>query len=53
MIVLSLLKERNFKQLVLAGCAYATGGQKEEDGKTFLRDKRNRDITCVFIGIFT
>lgn len=35
MIVLSLLKERNFKQLVLAGCAYATGRQKEEDGKRF------------------
>ena len=24
----------------------------EEDGKTFLCDKRERDINCVFIGIF-
>ena len=35
MIVLLLLKERNFKQLVLASCAYATGRRKKRTAKRF------------------
>ena len=28
--------------------AYATGRQKEEDGKSLVRDERDKAITCVF-----
>ena len=37
-----------FAQLLQHWWVYATGRQKEEDGKTFVCDKRDRAITCMF-----
>ena len=31
-------------------CVYATARQKEEDGETPVRDKRDRPVTYVFCG---
>ena len=37
-----------FAQLLQHWWVYATGRQKEEDGKTFVYDKRDRAITYAF-----
>ena len=37
-----------FAQLLQHWWVYATGRQKEEDGKTFVCDKRDRAITGIF-----
>ena len=36
----SLVQDNNYS-------IYTTGQQKEEDGKTFVCDKRDRAITCM------